>query len=242
MFEASRAMQSHFEVWAENLGGYPPIPSSISLTHAHLGHVDGLGLLGKEVMGASGVVVHCSDSVADFIQRTPAYAALLEQEAITLSIWNGGSAFSPTPDCGFSIRPIQVPHRSEFSDCHGLIVEVGQNRLLFLPDHDSWDETLQGLQIRDWLVDLKVDFALLDGTFWSEDELQNRDMSEIPHPTVEESLQRLGEKKDDDPDIRFFHIKCTNPLCNPDSEQSKMLRDMGWSVANEGDSFTLESL
>jgi pyrroloquinoline quinone biosynthesis protein B len=82
----------------------------------------------------------------------------------------------------------------------------------------------------------------LDGTFWSTDELQHRDINEIPHPTVEESLRRLGDKKKDDPDIRFLHLNHTNPLCNPHSKQTQIVREMGWAVAKEGDSFTLESL
>ena len=242
MIEASRMMYAQFQIWQQSLGTQPPIPNSITITHAHLGHIDGLGLLGKEVMGAQGVTVHCSESVAQHIEDTPAYAALIEQGSVSLSVWRNSAAFSPTAECGFTIQPVPVPHRSEFSDCHALLIESSENRLLFLPDHDSWDETLNNHDIRDFLNGLKVDVALLDGTFWSEDELQNRDIKEIPHPTVQESLQRLGVKQTGDPDIRFFHLNHTNPLCNPQSEQSQILRDMGWLVAKEGDSFTLESL
>jgi len=242
MFEASRMMHAQFQVWAETLGTYPSIPDSICLSHAHLGHVDGLGLLGKEVMSTTDVVIHCSQSVAMYIENTPAYAALIEQGSISISVWESNALFTPTSECGFSIQPIPVPHRSEFSDCHGLIIESNGNRLLFLPDHDSWEETLQQQSIRDWLTQLQIDVALLDGTFWSANELQHRDINEIPHPTVQESLRRLGDKKKGDPDIRFFHLNHTNPLCNPQSKQTQIVREMGWAVAQEGDSFTLESL
>ena len=242
LIEASRMMYTQFQIWKQDLGYHPSIPKSISLTHAHLGHIDGLGLLGKEVMGASGIKVHCSQSVAQHIERTPAYAALIEQGSITLNVWQSNVAFRPATECGFTIEPIPVPHRSEFSDCHALVIDSGRERLLFLPDHDSWKATLDQREIREWLAQLRVNVALLDGTFWSADELQNRDMQEIPHPTVEESLQRLGVKQSEDPDIRFFHLNHTNPLCNPQSEQSLIVRGMGWSIANDGDSFTLESL
>lgn len=235
-------MYTQFQIWKQDLGYHPSIPKSISLTHAHLGHIDGLGLLGKEVMGACGIKVHCSQSVAQHIERTPAYAALIEQGSITLNVWQSNVAFRPVTECGFTIEPIPVPHRSEFSDCHALVIDSGRERLLFLPDHDSWEATLDQREIREWLAQLRVNVALLDGTFWSADELQNRDMQEIPHPTVEESLQRLGVKQSEDPDIRFFHLNHTNPLCNPQSEQSQIVRGMGWSIANDGDSFTLESL
>ncbi len=242
MVEASRMMHSQFKIWERKIGTYPPIPESIILTHAHLGHIDGLGLLGKEVMGARGVTVHCSQSVALHIEQTPAFSALVEQDSIRLSVWQSGVRFTPTKECGFSIVPIPVPHRSEFSDCHALLIESEGNRLLFLPDHDSWEQTLNKQNIRDWLANLKVDVALLDGTFWSGGELHNRDMKDVPHPTVEDSLHRLGSKQEEDPDIRFFHLNHTNPLCNPQSEQSLIVKEMGWLVANEGDSFTLESL
>jgi len=72
--------------------------------------------------------------------------------------------------------------------------------------------------------------------------LPHRDMSEFPHPTVCESLERLGERNDDDPDIRFFHLNHTNPLCNPSSPELAELTAMGWGLVKEGDSFTLERL
>ena len=111
-----------------------------------------------------------------------------------------------------------------------------------MPDHDTWDETLSGLSIRQWMSELGVDIALIDGTFWDGDELEHRDMSEIPHPTVRDSLERLGPRQSDDPDIRFLHLNHTNPLCNPSSPEVEELRATGWGLVNEGDSFTLERL
>ena len=234
LIEASRMMYTQFQIWKQDLGYHPSIPKSISLTHAHLGHIDGLGLLGKEVMGARGINVHCSQSVAQHIERTPAYAALIEQGSITLNVWQSNVAFRPVTECGFTIEPIPVPHRSEFSDCHALVIDSGRERLLFLPDHDSWEATLDQREIREWLAQLRVNVALLDGTFWSADELQNRDMQEIPHPTVEESLQRLGVKQSEDPDIRFFHLNHTNPVLDRGSEEREKVISMGWSIAEQG--------
>ena len=44
MIEASRMMSEQFSLWS-SLGSLDWPPSSFSLTHAHLGHIDGLGLL-----------------------------------------------------------------------------------------------------------------------------------------------------------------------------------------------------
>lgn len=241
LIEASRSMGEQFEIWhsIDSVGG---ALSSLSITHAHLGHIDGLGLFGKEVMGATHLTVHCSESVASLIGSNPLWRTLRDDSVIIPTTWVPSNAFEPSPGCGFSIRPIPVPHRDELSDNHALIIEGPGLNLLFMPDHDSWSETLCGLTIRQWLSDLNVDIALIDGTFWSENELQHRDMTEIPHPTVSESLQRLGGREEGDPDIRFLHLNHTNPLCNPSSQEVEELTAMGWSLVCEGDSFTLERL
>ena len=67
-------------------------------------------------------------------------------------------------------------------------------------------------------------------------------MSKIPHPTVRESIDLLGPRREGDPDIRFLHLNHTNPLCNPDSPELAELTAMGWGLVKEGDSFTLERL
>ena len=38
-----------------------------------------------------------------------------------------------------------------------------------------------------------VDYAFLDGTFYDQKEINNRDMSEIPHPFVIESMKLFDD-------------------------------------------------
>ena len=241
LIEASRSIGEQFEIW-HSVDPVEGALSSLSITHAHLGHVDGLGLFGKEAMGAHHLTLHCSESFAALIENSPPWNDMREQEVIIPNVWTSNEAFEPSSGCGFRIKPIPVPHRDELSDNHALLIEGSGANLLFLPDHDSWPETLRGRNIRQWLSELEVDIALLDGTFWDADELPHRDMSEFPHPTVRESLERLGERNEGDPDIRFFHLNHTNPLCNPSSPELAELTAMGWGLAKEGDSFTLERL
>ena len=54
LIEASRAMGEQFEIWNLIEQNVEPL-SSLSITHSHLGHIDGLGLFGKEVMGLQGL-------------------------------------------------------------------------------------------------------------------------------------------------------------------------------------------
>ena len=241
LIEASRHMGEQFEIWNSVDPCDGPL-ATLSITHAHLGHIDGLGLFGTEVMGVENLKIHCSHSVSEFIEMNPMWKGLREQGVLCTETWTPNQSFEPSIGCGFSITPIPVPHRDELSDMHALLIATNQRKLLFLPDHDSWEDTLAGVSIREWLAELSVDVALLDGTFWDLDELPHRDMSQVPHPPVSQSLNLLGSRKSEDPHIHFIHLNHTNPLCNPDSTELEELMSMGWNLSKEGDSFTLERL
>lgn len=64
-------------------------------------------------------------------------------------------------------------------------------------------------------------------------------MSVVPHPTVEESLYRLGLRREDDPDIHFIHLNHTNLLYNSHSDAFRQLEESGWSIGYETQRFTL---
>ena len=241
LFEASRDLGRQFEIWHDA----DPVEGSLatlSLTHAHLGHVDGLGLFGREVMGAKGLVLHCSEAMAGLISATPAWRQMVEQGVFSVHTWQSGAPFEPSPGCGFTITPIQVPHRAELSDNHALLVSGPNRNLLFLPDHDDWEQTLAAHDaetIRDWLAVLKVDIALLDGTFWDVGELPHRDMAEIAHPTVLETLSRIGTRWGLDPELVFIHLNHTNPLLRPEAAEVAAVVDAGWAVGEEGQVWAL---
>ncbi len=206
------------------------------LTHAHLGHVDGLGLFGRETMSARNIQLHCSPSMQALVEATPAWNQLLKQNVFEFS------AFPRVEIDDVVVEFIQVPHRAELSDMHAIIIRGETRSILFLPDHDTWDETLSAYRcnsVREFLEKFDIDVALLDGTFWSGGELKGRDMSVVPHPTVEESLRRLGHRRDGDPEIFFIHLNHTNPLYNLDSDESKQLRESGWSIGFESQEFIL---
>ena len=206
------------------------------LTHAHLGHVDGLGLFGRETMSARNIQLHCSPSMQALVEATPAWNQLLKQNVFEFS------AFPRVEIDDVVVEFIQVPHRAELSDMHAIIIRGETRSILFLPDHDTWDETLSAYRcnsVREFLEKFDIDVALLDGTFWSGGELKGRDMSVVPHPTVEESLRRLGHRRDGDPEIFFIHLNHTNPLYNLNSDESKQLRESGWSIGFESQEFIL---
>ena len=140
------------------------------------------------------------------------------------------------------IESIAIPHRAELSDMHAFVIRGKEHSVLFLPDHDSWDQTLSAhnaSSIRKWLNDLDITHALLDGTFWSGDELQGRDMSVVPHPTIQDSLARLGQKQNGDPEIFFTHLNHTNPAHQQGSAEYQNIVQLGWRVSVEGEMFIL---
>ena len=239
MIEASRMMSEQFSLWS-SLGSLDWPPSSFSLTHAHLGHIDGLGLLGREAMGLSGIKVHCSESVSSLIQKTPSWEIMMNQGVIELNTWNPTEPFEPSEGCGFTITAIPIPHRSELSDNHALIIRGEERSLLFMPDQDSWSETLvEDQDILEWLRSMDIDIAFIDGTFWDHSEISHRDVAEIPHPTVVDTLSRLGKKGDSAPEIHFTHLNHTNPLLDNGSLQSEELVSMGWEICKQGSIFYL---
>ena len=213
-----------------------PSIDHLFITHAHLGHVDGLGLFGRETMSARNIQLHCSPSMYSLIERTPAWNQLLLQNVLEFG------TFPRIEIDDVIVEFIQVPHRAELSDMHAIIIRGREKSLLFLPDHDSWNETLAVHScdtIRDFLNKFNIDIALLDGTFWSGGELQGRDMSVVPHPTVEESLDRLGPKESEDSEILFIHLNHTNPLYDTGSEEYNQLKESGWSIGEEDQQFKI---
>ena len=213
-----------------------PTIDHLFITHAHLGHVDGLGLFGRETMSARNIQLHCSPSMYSLIERTPAWNQLLLQNVLEFG------KFPRIEIDDIKVEFIQVPHRAELSDMHAIILRGENKSLLFLPDHDTWDETLEAHScntIRDFLNKYDIDIALLDGTFWSGGELQGRDMSVVPHPTVEESLDRLGCKESGDAEILFIHLNHTNPLYDTGSEAYNQFKESGWAIGEEGQRFMI---
>jgi len=234
LIEATRNLGEQFTIWGQTKVDH------LLLTHAHLGHVDGLGLFGREALAARDIELHVSDDMYHLIDRTPQWNLMVQQGVFNIRTFTAGDVVFSQGE--LSIEAVRVPHRAELSDMHAFIVRGAIKSLLFLTDHDTWKETLvvhNCSTIRELLDKLNVDIAFIDGTFWSEDELAGRNQATVPHPPVLQTLKMLGKKKQGDPDIIFTHLNHTNPLYNRDSEQYAEVERLGWSVAHQGQRFTL---
>ena len=84
-----------------------------------------------------------------------------------------------------------------------------------------------------------VDYALIDGTFYNGLEL-DRDMSEIPHPSVEETLELfLNQPVVERNKIYFIHINHTNPILTNKNGVKDLIESYGFNVAKRGLKFYL---
>ena len=205
------------------------LPDGIFITHAHIGHYSGLMQLGKEAMNAKSVPVWVMPRLDSFLRNNGPWSQLVSQENISLRRLHADSAHSI--NSSFRITPFLVPHRDEYSETVGFIIESDNKKILFIPDIDKWEKW-----DRDIVAEVgKVDIALLDGTFYENGELPGRDMNEIPHPFVEESIKKFSAIPDSEKSkIIFVHFNHTNPLLKKESPEINKIRSNGFEVAFEG--------
>ncbi len=209
-------------------------PHAVLLTHAHIGHYTGLMFFGYEGMSTQRLPVHCTSRMGRFLSDNGPWSQLVQLENISLRTLHPGKEFSLTSR--ISLTPLEVPHRNEYSDTLGFIISGEKKKLLYITDIQSWEAWNRSIVEETE----KVDIALLDGTFYSPDELPGRDMSQIGHPLIQTSLQTLGEvTKNGKTHIYFTHLNHTNLALDPEGDARKEIADKGFHLASDGDDFFL---
>lgn len=203
-------------------------PDGIFITHAHTGHYTGLMQLGREAMGSKDVSVYAMPRLDSFLQSNGPWSQLVSLKNIRLNRLNADSTVQL--NASFKVTPVKVPHRDEYSETVGFIIESDKKKVLFIPDIDKWEKWG-----RDIVAEIgKVDIALLDGTFYKNGELPGRDMSEVPHPFVEESMQKFSSLTSAEKSkIIFIHFNHTNPLLKKQSAEKEKVKRDGFGVAEE---------
>ena len=212
--------------------------TDIWLTHGHIGHIDGIGLFGKEVMNVKNVKLHASKSMIELILNTPKWNKLVDDNILIPTQFKSNEPIQISEN--LVITPIQVPHRDELTDTHAFLINGPEKSLLYLPDHDSWEETLDCVEketVNEWFESLGIEIVLLDGTFWSKNELPRQ--NDVPHPPVLDSLERLSNLNGKKLEVFFIHFNHTNPLLIPKSNEIKQLLDSGCKIPIEGQQFLL---
>jgi pyrroloquinoline quinone biosynthesis protein B len=120
----------------------------------------------------------------------------------------------------------------------GLELTQGGRRLFFAPSLPGlggvWKKPVEASQV-----------ALLDGTFWTDDELSRilgmgRTARQIGHLPLSGAGGLMEELKDArGPRRILIHLNNTNPALDEESAASRALRDAGWEIAYDGMEFEL---
>jgi len=208
--------------------------AGILLTHGHIGHYTGLMHLGREVIGAREVPVYVMPRMQDFLSRNGPWEQLVRLKNIVLQPIQNEISF----ELNQRIRatPFLVPHRDEYTETVGFRITGPQRSIVFIPDIDKWEKWNRRIEE----VIAGVDAAYVDGTFYADGEIPGRNMAEIPHPFIMETMQRLAllpavEKSK----VRFIHLNHTNPALRPNSEAAQAISKAGFQLAVEGERFKL---
>ena len=233
LFEATPDIQKQLRLLNKNYNKELTL-NAIFLTHAHIGHYSGLMYLGKEALGAKRVDVFTMKRMANFLINNGPWSQLVNDQNIVINemIKNENIALNKN----VFIRPIRVPHRDEFSETVGYYIKGSNKTAIFLPDIDKWNKWNKSLIE----VLKKVDYAFIDATFYDNKEINNRDISEIPHPFVIETMNLLkdlsiSERKK----VYLIHMNHTNPLLDSSTKEYRTVVNFGFNIAEMGMSFYL---
>jgi pyrroloquinoline quinone biosynthesis protein B len=180
-------------------GGTPP--SAVFLTHGHIGHYTGLMYFGRESIDAKGVPVYGTDRMSSFLKANGPWSLLVSRANIDVRILTPDQPVSLADS--IRVTAFVVPHRDEFTDTVGYLIEHAGRRALFIPDIDQWSKWSRSIRE---LVDT-VDLAFLDGTFASATELPGRSTADIPHPLIPATRELLKGAK---ASLWFIHLNHTN--------------------------------
>lgn len=201
-------------------------PDGIFLTHAHIGHYSGLMYLGREAMNSSDIPVYAMTRMKGFLIQNGPWNQLVNIRNIKINNIDNNQILELSNQ--LSITPFLVPHRDEFSETVGYLISSSKKKIVFIPDIDKWGKWNQ-----DIIALVKsADLVFIDGTFYDDSEINNRDMSEIPHPFIVESMElfkdlSLKEKAK----ITFIHLNHTNPLLDSTSNQRDNVLKKGFKIA-----------
>jgi pyrroloquinoline quinone biosynthesis protein B len=216
-----------------------PVPNTpgvngIFLTHAHMGHYTGLIHLGREAINARELTVYAMPRMVEFLSHNGPWDQLVRLKNISVQPIQGGQPIRLNDR--ISVTALRVPHRDEYTETVGYRIEGPHGSALYIPDIDKWDRW--DVSITDLISEVSV--AFLDGTFFDDGEVPGRDMADIPHPFIMESIIQFETLSDDDRSkVRFIHLNHTNPALVPGSDARNLIAGVGMRVAEEGERFTL---
>jgi pyrroloquinoline quinone biosynthesis protein B len=220
--------------------------AGVVLTSADLDHVLGL-LLMREF---TPIRIYATKAVASILQKNSFFQMLdrLPGQSRWTTIEPGVSFHvgeslicTPIPLSGSLPAYIGKEERAALDPAEatiGIILEANGARVAYLPALSSVSTSLKE-------VISTCSVIFIDGTFWSDDELQSiqpgtplaRSMGHLPISGQDGSLATLQELES----VRkiYTHINNTNPILNEQSSERRQVNDAGWEVAWDGLEITI---
>jgi len=228
LFEASPDIPYQLNYLEKEIFNEFLLPESIFITHAHIGHYTGLMYFGREALGAKNLIIKVLPKMSNFLKTNGPWSQLVDINNIKIQNLSFGSKTNELRN--ITVTPIQVPHRDEYSETAGFIIEGRKKKALFIPDIDKWEKWDKNLK---QLV-YEFDYLLLDATFYDSKEI-NRDISEIPHPLVTETINLLDDLSPEHKNkVYFIHMNHTNLMLDPSSELTKLVVNKGFNITRLG--------
>lgn len=193
--------------------------AGVFLTNADIDHALGLLLLREE---DKPLVVYAADKTQTALEWLTGVLARfygIEWQKIS-------SDFQPL-DEALSFRAIELPHSVAFQFSDG----PSGKTALFAPTLGELTE-----QLRDAVM--TSDVVLVDGTFWSDDELakirpgarSSRQMNHLPISNGSlDFLRQSGQRRK-----IYTHINNTNPILTPGSQERAQVEQAGIEIAHDG--------
>ncbi len=228
LFEATPDIRQQLQDFSQQTRQqYPYLPEGVFITHAHIGHYTGLMEFGREAMNTNGLKVYVLPKMKSFLEQNGPWSQLVKLKNINLISLKTDEPLNIENN---SVSAFTVPHRDEYSETAGFKITTATKKYLFIPDIDKWSKWNESIinQVK------QVDIALLDATFYTNTELGNRPIAEVPHPLVSET-EALFEKEDlkTKQKLYFIHFNHTNPLMWDISTQKQLL-NRGFNFAKQG--------
>ncbi len=236
MIEAGPRVEAQIALLHRKMG-VPQLPrkplDGLFLTHAHIGHYLGLAQFGREVASTKELPTYVGRRMAQFLRTNGPWDQLIKLHQLKLHILQAEKEVEILP--GLRIRPILVPHRDEYSETLAFKIRGPKRTVLFVPDVDRWNRH-HGLLAH--LLE-GVDVAYIDGTFYDGREVPGRNLEEIPHPPMVQTMRLLQDRARKHPgSIRFIHLNHSNPLFQ-NKALRKRLEARGFALAKRGEKIDL---
>lgn len=232
LFEATPDISEQLQLFQTLTSGlYPYLPAGVFVSHAHIGHYTGLMYFGREAMNSHEIPVYTLPKMRYFLDNHAPWSQLIQLKNIVQIPVDTSNAIQLCPE--ISVRTFTVPHRDELSETAGFLIKAAQKTYLFIPDIDKWEKWHTSI------VNLvqNVDVAFLDATFYHINELPGRNIGEVPHPLVTETMALFqSELQATRSNVVFIHCNHTNVLLyNPAAKEK--VRQQGFRIAVQGERY-----